>query len=564
MLIELFQNLFNKLGFIILAAFILSRSSFIKGYILKNRLSLKDKIIFSIVFGCVGIIGTYSGVEVNDAIANSRSIGVIVAGLFGGPWVGVVAGLIAGIHRMIIPIGRFTAIACGISTIIGGIIAGYSKKYIDDKPNKWIYGMILTVIIEAIQMLIILLIARPFSDALHLVKLIFLPMAFINSLGTGAFILLIQQIFEENERAAAVKAQIALSIATKTLPIFRTGLNKDSAEKAANIIEEMASFSAVSFTDKKHIIAFVGEGKDHHKTGDEICTEITKRAIKDNQYVIAKEKEDIECFNKKCKLRAAIIVPLKMKENVIGTLKLYKIAENSITSSDVELAKGLGHLFSTQIELSKITYQEELLAKTELKMLQAQIQPHFLFNALNTIIAFCRTDAIKARELLLKLSYYLRTSFKTNEDFVTLEKELEHVDSYLSIEEARFSDRLEVIYAIDSSIKCDVPPLILQPIVENALKHGLMATQEGGRIIISAKETNAYIEISVTDNGIGMDTQELSCIVNQKCESGGIGINNVNDRLKSIYNTSLKIDSAKGQGTQVIINIPKEEAIQND
>lgn len=564
MLLELLRSLFNKLGIIVLIAFMLSRSSMIKGYLLKAKMSLHDKIVFALIFGGLGIIGTYSGVHIHNAIANSRSIGVIVAGLFGGPWIGTAAGLIAGIHRMVIPIGRFTAVACGLSTIIGGVIAGYSKKYIDNKPNKWIYGVLLTVIIEAIQMGIILLISRPFDQALHLVKIIFLPMAFINSFGTGIFILLIQQIFEENERAAAVKAQLALNIATKTLPILRQGLNKASAESSAHIIFEATDFNAVSFTDTEMVLAFVGEGKDHHKTGCPINTEITKKVIQNNKYIIAQEKGQIECPEKSCVLKSAIIVPLTMKDKVIGTLKLYKTAENSITSSDVELTKGLGHLFSTQLELSKITYQEELLVKTELRMLQAQIQPHFLFNALNTIIAFCRTDALKARELLLKLSYYLRTSFKTNETFIPLKQEFEHIESYLAIEEARFSDRLKVVYDIDGDINCKVPPLILQPIVENALKHGLMSTSSGGLLTIEAKENANYVTIRIVDNGVGMSQEELSCILDKECKKEGIGLNNVNDRLLSIYGTSLLIESKVSEGTSVTIKIPKSEEREYD
>ncbi|MDF2596067.1 MAG: Histidine kinase, partial [Clostridia bacterium] len=193
MLVELSQNLMNKLGIIVLAAFVLSKSDFFKDYLLKEKLTLKGKILFSIIFGGVGIIGTYWGVPVNDAIANSRSIGVIVAGLFGGPAVGVGAGLIAGIHRILIPTGRFTAVACGISTVVGGMMAGYLKGYVDTKPNKWIWGLIICAWIETIQMGIILIVARPFDQAVNLVQLIFLPMAFINAIGTAAFILLIEQ-----------------------------------------------------------------------------------------------------------------------------------------------------------------------------------------------------------------------------------------------------------------------------------------------------------------------------------------------------------------------------------
>ncbi len=417
----------------------------------------------------------------------------------------------------------------------------------------------LTVIIEAIQMVIILLISRPFDQALLLVRIIFFPMAFINSFGTGIFILLIQQIFEENERAAAVKAQLALNIATRTLPILRQGLNKYSAEAAAKIIYETTSFNAVSFTDTGTVLAFVGKGADHHKTGSPINTEVTKKAIKSNTFIIAKEKAEIECNEKSCMLKSAIIVPLNMKDQAAGTLKLYKTIENSITSSDIELAKGLGHLFSTQLELSKIIYQEEMLAKAELKMLQAQIQPHFLFNALNTIIAFCRTDAGKARELLMKLSYYLRTSFKTNEPFIPLEQELEHIKSYLAIEEARFSNRLKIVYNIDERIHCTVPPLILQPIVENALKHGLMSTNSGGLMTIEAVEDGNEIIIQIKDNGVGMSKVNLEKVFDNDFKSEGIGINNVNNRLKSIYGTTLDIQSRIGEGTSVKITIPKLE-----
>jgi two-component system sensor histidine kinase LytS len=556
MLIELSQSLVNKLGIIVLSAFLLSKSTFFKRYILKKKLTLRDKILFSFLFGFVGIIGTYSGIPVDDAIANSRSIGVIVAGLFGGPAVGIGAGLIAGIHRMIIPVGRFTAMACGISTILGGVIAGYFKKYVDSKPNKWIFGFFLAVLIESLQMLIILLLAKPFSQALDLVQLIFLPMTFINASGTAAFILLIQQIYEENDRIGAVKAQLALSIANQTLPILRNGLTEKSSLAAAKIIYEATGVDAVSFTNTKSILAHVGVGTDHHKVGNHIYTSITKKAMISKSYIIGQSQSDIECPDTTCHLKACIVVPLLIKEHVIGTLKLYKIVENSITSSDIELAKGLAHLFATQLELSEIYYQKELLNKAELKALQAQIQPHFLFNALNTIVSFCRTDAPKARELLMQLSHYLRNSFNTTGEFIPLSQELKHIESYLSIEQARFSERLEVEYNIEPDTECLVPPLILQPIVENALKHGIMSTKLGGKLEIHAYNKDNTIYIQVKDNGIGMTREKVKAILEGTDSTAGIGITNVNNRLKSIYGTTLQIESQVNQGTSMVLVFP--------
>lgn len=556
MLLELSQSLINKLGIIVLSAFMLSKSKFFKRYILKEKLTLRDKILFSFLFGMVGIIGTYSGIPVDDAIANSRSIGVIVAGIFGGPAVGIGAGLIAGIHRMVIPLGRFTAISCGISTILGGVIAGYLKKYLDSKSNKWGWGFLIAAGIETLQMLIILMIARPFDQALRLVQLIFLPMTFINASGTAIFILLIQQIHEEHERAGAVKAQLALSIATKTLPILRNGLNQKSSQAAASIIYEATGVDAVSFTNTQSILAHIGAGSDHHKVGDLIHTNITKKAILYKNCMIGQNRSDIECPNKSCNLKACIVVPLFIKDTIIGTLKLYK-TKNSITSLDVELAKGLAHLFSTQLELSEIYYQKELLNKAEIKALQAQIQPHFLFNALNTIVSFCRTDAIKARDLLMQLSYYLRNSFKTTGEYISLAQELKHIESYLSIEQARFSERLEVEYDIDPKIECVVPPLILQPIVENALKHGLMSTKKGGKLEIIAYKNEADVYVQIKDNGIGMTPEKITAILEGTDLTAGIGIQNVNNRLKSIYGTTLQIESHVNQGTSIQLIFPQ-------
>lgn len=560
MSLVLLTSLFNKLGIIVLAAFLLSKTEFFKGYLTKENFSWPDKLFFSTLFGSVGIIGTYWGIPVNGAIANSRSIGVIIAGFLGGPSVGIGAGLIAGIHRMLIPDGPFTAIPCGISTIIGGIIAGYSKHFVDEHRQKWFWGILITAIIESIQMGLILLLARPFDEALHLVKIIFTPMTVINSLGTGAFLLLFQGIYDDQERAAALKAQLALNIAAKTLPYLRKGLNRETAKYVSEIIMEAVQVDAVSITNTDTILSHIGLGSDHHESGKAIHTAFTKKALLEGKLSIANEPSKIECDVKNCPLKSAIVVPLKNADQVIGALKLYKKRKGAITSSDIELARGLGQLFSTQLELSTLDYQKELLNKAEIKALQAQIQPHFLFNALNTIVAYCRTDAGKARELLLKLSQYLRQSFKNSGDFIDFSIELEYIKNYLSIEEARFGNRLSVVYDIQNEIITKVPPLILQPIVENALKHGIMNAKEGGIITIRAFEQNNMLIMQVVDNGVGMDMDTIYNNYNynnsQNSEHGGVGLINVNERLKSLYGKELIIDSKPNYGTTVTLQVP--------
>ena len=562
MLLDLLRSLFNKLGIIVLFAFFISRSNFIKGYLLKTKTSIRDKVVFSVVFGVIGIIGTYTGVPVNGAIANSRSVGVIVAGLFGGPTIGLAAGLIAGIHRMVIPMGRFTAVACGFSTIIGGIIAGYASAYLKRQKRQWLFGALLTIFIEAIQMLMIVLIARPLEDAVNLVQIIFIPMAFINAFGTGAFILLIEEINKENEHNAAAKASLALKIATKTLPILRKGLNMTSAKEVCDIILENSDMDAVSMTNRDKILGHAGAASDHHIPGNRLTTEITKAAITRGDYLVAHSHEEIQCSHPDCLLQSAVIVPLFMRDHLIGTLKLYKTDASGITFSDVELAKGLAYLFSTQLDLSQLAYQESLLAKTEMKVLQAQIQPHFLFNALNTIISYCRTDALKARDLLANLSGYLRTSFKNNDGLISIREEINHVKNYLSIEEARFSNRLQVTYDIDDALDFPVPPLILQPLVENSLKHGLAEKAKDCLILVCVSEQEDFYQMCVTDNGVGMTETQIQRIFDGDEQVTGIGLSNVIHRIKGIYDTDVAVVSPANQGTRITIQLPKDK-VQN-
>ncbi|KPU26953.1 histidine kinase [Caloranaerobacter sp. TR13] len=559
MILTILTALINKLGIIIILAFIMSRTNLFKKLIINRNISLFDKIILAIFFGLFGIIGTYSGIPVKGAIANSRVIGVFVGGLLGGPFIGTFSGLIAGLHRHLIDIGGFTSIACALSTTVEGILAGYLSKYFYQSKNKWLFALVAGIISETIQMIIILIVAKPFIDAVKLVEIIGLPMIITNSIGISISISIIESIFKDQERAAAYQAQIALKIANKTLKYFRKGFSTETAFKTAQIIYEMTDLKAVALTNREKILAHIGVGDDHHRAGDEIITSLTKEVIKSGKYKIANYKHEIGCNIPNCKLNSAIIVPIKEKNKVIGTLKLYKTSEKSISQVDIELALGLALLFSTQVELSKIEYQAKLLAKAELKALQAQINPHFLFNAINTIVSFIRTKPDKARELLLHLSSYFRKNLQQNEDVVELEKEIDHIKSYLEIEKARFGNKLNVKFEIPKNIKCYLPPLTLQPIVENAIKHGIMEKIEGGTIEIKAISEENGTKLIVSDNGVGIDKKYLERIFSNSNENTSVGLINVNNRLKNKYGEKygLKIQSELGVGTIVTMTIPK-------
>jgi len=194
----------------------------------------------------------------------------------------------------------------------------------------------------------------------------------------------------------------------------------------------------------------------------------------------------------------------------------------------------------------------------EIAFLRSQIQPHFLYNALNSIAALCVEDPRQAEKLTLDLSQYFRIglNFKQMDTFTTLENELELTQAYLNIEKVRFGDRLAIEYDIDADPKRLIPPLILQPLVENAIKHGLMSSVIGGIVKISIRETDEKLRFSVEDNGCGMSEAKRQEVLGPDSERRGIGLRNIARRIKLLYDASLQVKSTVGIGTKVLFELP--------
>ena len=554
------ENLINRVSIIMLLAFMLSRLGLFRKLVSKKEISLGDKVILSIIFGIFGIIGTYTGIHIQGAIANSRVIGVFVGGLLGGPFVGILSGIIAGGHRYMIDIGGFTAVACAVSTISEGILSGLLKRRMEKSNHRFTLALLSGFVAEIMQMTIILILAKPYESALDLVEVIGIPMILANGIGIAVFIAIVDSVLHGMEKEASYQAQLALKIANDST-FFRDGFDEKTATATTKVIKEMTNVAAVAFTDRENIIAHVGEGEDHHKPGLGVMTEFTKRALNYESYTIADTKESISCSHKGCRLKSAIIVPIKQEGKVIGTLKLYKTQEKAITMVETELAIGLAQLFSTQLELSRIDQQKELLARSELKALQAQINPHFLFNAINTIVSYTRTQPENARRLLQHLGDFFRSNLQEPVEEVPLEKEIEHIVSYVEIEKARFGDKLRINYIIDDDVDCRIPPLLLQPLVENAIKHGVLSKLEGGKVDIIAQRTSNGTEIIIEDDGVGIPEETLNNLLSDCSQRDCIGLKNVNQRLISIYGKDhgLKIQSKVNKGTRISILIPIDQ-----
>lgn len=574
---ELFLLMIERLGIIVMLAFLLTRLPFFRELIFLKRLSRKQKWLAILFFGLFSVIGTYSGfnfsidtfniaswdfsVASGEAIVNFRVIGVVIAGLLGGYRVGVGTGLIAGIHRL--ALGGYTGLSCGIATIIAGFFAGYFSNKDSKLSLRKVF--IITASAETMQMGLILLLSRPLDKVIPLVQNIGPPMIIANGLGAVIFMVIIRNVFSSEEKLGATHTQLTLRVADQTLVYLREGLNEASATNVCKILYDEVQPFAVAITDENKILAHMGAGSDHHKKGEPIQTQVTKETIANaNNDVIIASEQDICCNKKECPLRAVIIVPLKLQEKQIGTIKFYYQSKEEISLSIKELITGLSILLNNQLEIAEAERALALAKEAEINALQAQIRPHFLFNTLSAISSLIRIDPKKARKLLLSLSHFLRENVSsTTIKETTIDNELAHVKAYLTIEETRFSDRLKVDYDISASVLQEkIPPLTLQPILENAIKHGLKNKQQNGRLKLQIKNDNNHIYFSVTDNGEGIPEEKLAKIGEQVMRSDtttGMALFNINRRLAIQFGqqSKLSIRSKVNEGTEVSFIIPK-------
>lgn len=530
-----------------------------------RRPEKKYRILLAVLFGMLGIMGTYSGDIVFDSYANLRGVYVITGGLLGGPLVGFGAGLIAGGHRLLIDIGGFSSLPCGLATFLEGVIAGYVSIHLKGNNLNWRAALFVGLGGETMHQLMVLTMAKPFDQAVDLVKVIALPMIAVNTFGAVLFVQTLHLLFEYRSKRDSSRISQIMAIANKTVAHLRSGLDEASALETARIIWERVPVAAVDIASNTKVLTHLGIGDDHHLPGKPLRTTATKKVLLSGKPAFLRSKEAIGCDDPNCPLTSAVIVPMRKGNRIVGCLKFYGTDGIPLHTTHFELAKGLAGLFSTQLELQDIQTKNQLLAKAEIRRLQTQINPHFLFNALNTIGAFCRTKPERARSLLSELAMYMRRNLDAGDGFAPIGSELEQVRSYLEIEQARFGDRVKSEWNLDDGVEnIEVPTLIIQPLVENSVKHGILGRDDGGTIRIRIGRDNNLVHVHIEDDGVGMDEATLWSVLNSENEFSGedhIGVHNCNQRLEQIYGPShmLSIISHPGKGTRVSFTIPHVE-----
>lgn len=360
-----------------------------------------------------------------------------------------------------------------------------------------------------------------------------------------------------------------LRLAGQTLACMQEGLTEKSAQKVCRLLLPSSAAIAVAITDTERILGYTGVEYETNPQGSIIQTQATYQALKDGKMRILNTSEDIGFPKEITSIGAAIIVPLAVGGRILGTLKYYYRRPSQISETQKSIAEGFGKLLSTQIAAAALEQQTKLATSMELKMLQSQINPHFLFNTINTIASLVRTDPAKARMLLREFAVFYRQTLEETADLVFLEREIEQTARYFSFEVARFGDdRLEMIVDIDPGTEeVLIPPFLIQPLVENAVRHALPF--EGKlTIIVRAERKDDDILISIEDDGTGMTEKERNNILNPTSSKGGMGIavKNINDRMKGFYGSEsvMLVASEKGKGTTVTLVLRNAAVLEED
>ena len=319
-------------------------------------------------------------------------------------------------------------------------------------------------------------------------------------------------------------------------PALRRGLDAESAASALPHVRTLLGVRTVAITDTHTSLAWSGPGQ-HDDIADLVRTTIATGTTQASG--------------------RAIVAPLAVDGHVIGSVAiLTDEASAGLARATTEVARWM----SSQLELAELAASRTALMEAELRALRAQISPHFIYNSLGAIASFVRTDPERARELLLEFADFTRYSFRQHGEFTTLAEELRSIERYLVLEKARFGDRLRVVMLVAPEVlSVTLPFLSVQPLVENAVRHGLESRAGDGTITMTAMDAGHECLITVEDDGAGVDPEIVRAALSGRNPSASVGLANVDERMRTVYGNEygIVVETAPGHGTKVTLRVPK-------
>lgn len=555
---SLIVSLLLNISLLLLAATLLMEIRPLRSILYFHDAGLPQRLLIAVLFGMMAILSTYCGINAYDAIINTRVISVTAAGLLGGPVAGIGAGLIGGIHRYFYAPESFTALGCCVGTITFGVIGAAGGKFFRHMIFSRLFQVGITIAGELCQVVWLFLLARPIGAVIVLEQHILIPKIIVNSLG---MVLLFSTFnrFRQSRADELIDGQSrTLYIADQCLPYLRRGLRPgEDVQKVADIIRTHAALYRVMLCDRERLVALSGFAAAPAALPEYMAASITSGETQ--------VRTDRRARRWGERQEEAIAVPLRCGGEVVGAMALQLDQTGlQLAGADIRFAESLASFLSTLLQRNELDREIARRRKAEFRAFQSQINPHFFFNALNTISALCRTDPDEARSLLLVLADYYRQILSINEEFVTLTTELHNVDNYLTIAKARFVDAIHFTAQVpDNTDECRLPPLIIQPLVENAVRHGGVAVDDR-RVALSARREGGRIHIAVSDQGRGFPPEILKEI-NDPNNKRYSGLFNVCKRLVSVYGPESRLQIESGpKGSTVRFSIPVTPAVSSE
>ncbi|WP_406603580.1 sensor histidine kinase [Nocardia aurantia] len=383
--------------------------------------------------------------------------------------------------------------------------------------------------------------------------------------GAAVLAVVVLMLWLRTQRVVTTPAERAVHSALHTASLaavpLRRGLTVASAGAAAPHLRNLTGAAALGVTDADGVL-LAWEGGH----GDLVAalTDAAKRAVDGGRAVLARGEGSQDAA-----VRTVIVQPLVVDDSsVAGALGV--VLTGPPGPGRLGALADVARYVCGQLELAELDASRARLDRAEVRALRAQISPHFIYNALNTVASFVRTDPDRARELILEFADFTRYSFRAAGEFTVLAEELRNIERYLALERARFGDALQVRLQIAPEVLGVVLPfLALQPLVENAVRHGLAGRPGGGTVTIVANDAGTDCVISVEDDGVGMDPEllrsgALDAVAGgtgpgKSDESAHVGLANVDDRLRAAFGNDygLVVETAPGAGTKVSLRVPK-------
>jgi two-component system, LytTR family, sensor kinase len=344
----------------------------------------------------------------------------------------------------------------------------------------------------------------------------------------------------------------ALHTASEAVSVLRAGLTPAAAVKAAPSLSQLLGTPAVAIADRTGLLAC--HGSDRHA---ETLTRHMLAVVTSGRAQLLSESDLVCAHGSDCPMRTGVVVPIAVDGAVIGALAaLGPSADLGLMRTAAEVAR----FVSTHLALAELDASRTRTVQAQLNFLRAQISPHFIYNALTAIESFVRSDPERARDLLVGFAEFIRWAFREHSQYATLAEELRFVDTYLELERARFGDRLAVSLRVAPEVlPVRVPSLVLQPLVENAIRHGLEQYPGPAQLRISAVDGGHEAIVTVEDHGVGVDPARLADLLAGRGGGQSVGLRNVDERLRATFGDDhgLTIETGVGAGTKVTMHLPK-------